>query len=101
MRGRLVVGGVLVVAMVGLITGSIIRFNIVKLSGRDYAEAGRGYVQLFGGDLELLDGDGSVASRLGGHLYGADHDAKRRLRPLRVRRRRDEARRYVPRLQYD
>jgi len=44
----------LVVAMIGLATGSVIRFNLVKLRGREFREAGRGYVQIFGSDLEFV-----------------------------------------------
>lgn len=38
----------------GHISGSIIRYNVVKLEGRTLEEADRGYLQLFGGDLEYM-----------------------------------------------
>ncbi len=41
-------------AVFGLISGSVIRYNAVKLTGRDLAEAERGYTQIFGGDLEYV-----------------------------------------------
>jgi hypothetical protein len=44
----------LVLVTIGLITGSVIRFNVVKLRGREYEQADRGYLQLFGGDLEFV-----------------------------------------------
>ena len=50
---RLAVIG-LVVSVVGLVTGSVIRFNAVKLSGRTYEEAGSGYAQLFLNDVEFV-----------------------------------------------
>jgi len=44
----------LLVAVIGLVTGSVIRFNLVKLRDREFGEAGRGYVQIFGSDLEFV-----------------------------------------------
>jgi hypothetical protein len=38
----------LVVAIVGLVSGSVIRVNLVEPRDRDDDEAGRGYAQLFG-----------------------------------------------------
>lgn len=56
------------VAIVGLMTGSLIRFNLVQLRGLEYADAGRGYLQLFGRDLEFVVTDrwelGPMAIRL-------------------------------------
>ena len=58
----------LLLALIGLVSGSVIRFNIVKLRDREYEEAGRGYAQLFGGDLEFVVTDrfelGPAAIRL-------------------------------------
>ena len=58
----------LVVAVIGLVTGSLIRFNVVKLRGRSYEGASRGYAQVFGGDLEYVVTDrwelGPMAIRL-------------------------------------
>ncbi|MDJ0767181.1 MAG: hypothetical protein QNJ12_00250 [Ilumatobacter sp.] len=55
-------------ALAGLITGSVIRFNLVKLQDREYDDAGRGYAQLFGGDVEFVVTDrwelGPMAIRL-------------------------------------
>lgn len=50
---RLAVIG-LVVSVVGLVTGSVIRFNAVRLSGRSYEQAGSGYAQLFLDDVEFV-----------------------------------------------
>ncbi len=41
-------------AFVGLVTGSLVRFNLVKLEGKAYEEAGNGYAQLFSGELEYV-----------------------------------------------
>lgn len=63
-----------VVAIAALISGSVMRFNLVKLSGRGYEGADRGYAQIFGGDLEFVVTDrfelGPMAIRLWtvGHL---------------------------------
>lgn len=35
-------------------SGSVIRFNVVKLEGKSFQEAARGYGQLFGTDLEYI-----------------------------------------------
>jgi hypothetical protein len=43
---------VLIVA--GHISGSAIRYNVVKLQGRTLKEAGEGYTQLFAGELEFI-----------------------------------------------
>ena len=53
----------------GLITGSIVRFNAVKLRGRELDEAGQGYAQIvFGSDVEFIVTDrwelGPMAARL-------------------------------------
>lgn len=54
--------------VVGLITGSMIRFNAIKVRGREYDEAGRGYPQLFLDDIDYVVTDkwdlGSTAIRL-------------------------------------
>jgi hypothetical protein len=56
-----------VLAVLGSITGSLIRFNAVKLPGRSYEDAGRGYGQLFLNDVEHVVTDkwdlGSTAIR--------------------------------------
>lgn len=44
----------LTVCVFGLISGSVIRFNAVKLQGRPYEDAGRGYGQLFFNDVEFV-----------------------------------------------
>ena len=44
----------LAVAVLGLVSGSVMRFTLVKLEGRRFDEAGRGYAQVFGGDLEFV-----------------------------------------------
>jgi len=58
----------LVVTVAGLITGSVIRFNAVKLRGRPIEEAGNGYGQLFANDVEFVITDradlGATAIRL-------------------------------------
>ncbi|MFW2332990.1 hypothetical protein [Ilumatobacter sp.] len=58
----------LAVAVVGLVTGSVIRFNLVELRDREFREAGRGDVQVFGTDLEVVVTDrfelGPLAIRL-------------------------------------
>ncbi|MGI9596064.1 MAG: hypothetical protein ACR2QK_07890, partial [Acidimicrobiales bacterium] len=58
----------LVLALVGIVTGSLIRFNVVKLAGRPLDDAGRGYGQLFSNDVEyVVTGNselGSTAIRL-------------------------------------
>jgi hypothetical protein len=55
-------------AVIGLVTGSLIRFNAVKLRGREYEDARRGYGQIFTDDVELVVTDkwdfGSTAIRL-------------------------------------
>lgn len=57
-----------VLAVVGSVTGSLIRFNAVKLPGRSYEDAGRGYLQFFVNDVEHIVTDkwdlGSTAIRL-------------------------------------
>ena len=42
------------VSAFGLVSGSVIRFNAVKLSGRSYEEADAGYWQLFSDDVEFV-----------------------------------------------
>ena len=58
----------LAVAVGGLMTGSVIRFNLVELRDRELREAGRGHVQVFGTDLEFVVTDrfelGPLAIRL-------------------------------------
>ena len=44
----------LVIVLFGHVTGSIIRFNVVKLQGKEFQEAGEGYWQLLSGDLEYI-----------------------------------------------
>ena len=44
----------ILIAVVGLVRGSVMRLNIVKLEGREYDEAGDGYLQIFGSDLEFV-----------------------------------------------
>lgn len=55
-------------ALFGSITGSLIRFNAIKLPGKTYEEAAAGYSQLFLGDVEFVVTDrwdlGSTAIRL-------------------------------------
>lgn len=55
-------------AIIGLITGSLIRFNAIKVRGAEYADAGPGYTQLFVDDIEYVVTDkwdlGSTAIRL-------------------------------------
>jgi hypothetical protein len=55
-------------ALVGLVTGSLIRFNAIKLEGRQYEDAGRGYGQLFVSDVDYVVTDkwdlGAMAIRL-------------------------------------
>ena len=57
-----------VLSAFGLISGSVIRYNIVKREGLSYEEADRGYLQIFGGDLEFVVTDrfemGPMAIRL-------------------------------------
>lgn len=58
----------LAVAVGGLVTGSVIRFNLFELRDREFREAGRGNVQVFGTDLEFVVTDrfelGPLAIRL-------------------------------------
>ena len=55
-------------ALFGSFTGSLIRFNAIKLPNKTYEEAGTGYPQLFLGDVEFVVTDrwdlGSTAIRL-------------------------------------
>jgi len=44
----------LVVVLSALISGSVIRFNVVKLEGKTFEEAERGYLQVFSRDFEYL-----------------------------------------------
>ena len=44
----------LVVVLFGHVTGSIIRFNVVKLQGKEFEDAGSGYWQLLSGELEYI-----------------------------------------------
>jgi hypothetical protein len=44
----------IVLTVLGSVTGSWIRFNAVKLQGRSYEDAGRGYVQIFVDDVEYV-----------------------------------------------
>ena len=58
----------LVLILFGHVSGSIIRYNVVKLQGKTLKEAGDGYWQLFAGDLEFIVTArfeiGAVASQL-------------------------------------
>lgn len=55
-------------AVLGQVSGSVMRFNLVKLRGREFEDAGRGYAQIFGGNLEFVVTDrfelGPTAIRL-------------------------------------
>lgn len=43
-----------VVALFAHVSGSVIRFNVVKLEGKTLEEAERGYLQIFTGEFEYL-----------------------------------------------
>lgn len=43
----------------GSFTGSLIRFNAIKLPGQSYQDAGAGYSQLFLGDVDFVVTDRS------------------------------------------
>ena len=55
-------------SLFGSFTGSLIRFNAIKLPGQSYQDAGVGYSQLFLGDVEFVVTDrwdlGATAIRL-------------------------------------
>ncbi len=64
----------LVVILFGHVTGSVIRYNVVKLQGKTLEQAGDGYWQLFTGDLDYIVTSrfelGTLASQLwvGAHV---------------------------------
>lgn len=43
-----------ITTFVGVLTGGIVRFNVVKLSGRTHEEAGAGYLQLFTNSVDYV-----------------------------------------------
>ena len=45
---------VFAITVFGLVSGSVMRFRIVKLEGRTFAEADTGYAQIFSPDLEYV-----------------------------------------------
>lgn len=49
-----VVGASLIVVIVAHITGALARFNVVRLHGQSSDEVGRGYLQVFGGDMWVM-----------------------------------------------
>ncbi|MCP3934730.1 MAG: NAD(P)(+) transhydrogenase (Re/Si-specific) subunit beta [Actinomycetia bacterium] len=64
----------LVVAVFGVFSGSLIQFNLIKLRGKPYEEAGSGYAQVFSEDFEYMVTDkhelGALAARIwvGAHV---------------------------------
>lgn len=65
--------GALAVAFFGLISGSIVRFNVVKLTGLEYEEVGPGYLQLFGSDLEFVATDGYELGPMATRIWTVAH----------------------------
>jgi hypothetical protein len=61
------------VVLFGLVSGSVMRFNLVKLDGRDYDEAARGYGQLFGGDLEFIVTSRYELGAMAARIWTASH----------------------------
>ena len=61
------------VTVFGLISGSVIRYNIVKREGLTYEEADRGYLQIFRGDLEFVVTDRFELGPLAIRLWTASH----------------------------
>lgn len=60
-------------ALVGLVTGSLVRFNAVKLPGRTYEDAGRGYGQIFTNEVEHVVTDKWDMGPLAIRLFTAGH----------------------------
>ena len=63
----------LVVILFGHVSGSVIRFNVVKLQGKPLEEAEDGYVQLFTGDLEYIVTSRFEFGALASQLWVAAH----------------------------
>ncbi|MCP3856794.1 MAG: hypothetical protein GY698_18985 [Actinomycetia bacterium] len=64
---------VLVVGLVSTFTGSLIRFNLIKLAGQSFDAAGPGYAQIFTGDIDYVVTDRREIGAMGIRLWTLAH----------------------------